>query len=332
MASPDELDPRLRALLDEERGTRLRGVDDAKARGLARLMATIAATDVGDAGGDGEGSSALDEKLAGKGDKTGKPEASAAGEPTTGPEVERPSDLPGESPNDLPSDLPGDLASLSEIPKPALKPGVNELVRPALATVSTKTLVWVAVMSGVAGAVVGATTMWAVTKPEAPPPLEASTVDEAVVVPAPELVDAALLDEVPVEAPSDETPVLPSRVERPETTRMRGSEARPEEPTVDHASTPPRDVPRSALARERALIDQARAALRAGRPHDALVALMGHEREFAEGTLAEERERLAIEALVRSDRLPAARRKAAAFVTRFPSSAHRARIEALVAE
>ena len=88
----------------------------------------------------------------------------------------------------------------------------------------------------------------------------------------------------------------------------------------------------SRLARERALIDQARAALRADRAHDALVALMGHAREFPAGALAEDRERLAVESLIRTDRRAAARRRAEAFLARYPDSAHRPRIQRFLDE
>jgi hypothetical protein len=57
---------------------------------------------------------------------------------------------------------------------------------------------------------------------------------------------------------------------------------------------------------------------------------MGHEREFPNGTLAEERERLVVEGLVSTGRGAAARRRAEAFITRYPESAHRVRIETIV--
>jgi hypothetical protein len=74
------------------------------------------------------------------------------------------------------------------------------------------------------------------------------------------------------------------------------------------------------LAGERQLLDQARNALRDGDARRALSAVGEHERRYPEGQLAEEREVLAIEAMVRSGSYPEARARAQAFQSRFPQS------------
>jgi hypothetical protein len=88
-------------------------------------------------------------------------------------------------------------------------------------------------------------------------------------------------------------------------------------------------VSASSTAEERALIDRARAALRRGEPHEALVALMSHERRFVDGELTEERERLIIEALVVEGRGDQARARIDAYLARRPHGIHRAALERL---
>jgi hypothetical protein len=61
---------------------------------------------------------------------------------------------------------------------------------------------------------------------------------------------------------------------------------------------------------ERNLIDRARSALARGKPHDALLALMQHERSFADGALREDREFLIIRALVAQDKRDLAKARA----------------------
>jgi hypothetical protein len=81
---------------------------------------------------------------------------------------------------------------------------------------------------------------------------------------------------------------------------------------------------------ERALIDQALSALRAHHAQNALVALMSHERRFADGALSEERDRLSVDALIQLGRISQARRRAELFEARYPRSAHLQRVRSLV--
>lgn len=103
-------------------------------------------------------------------------------------------------------------------------------------------------------------------------------------------------------------------------------DAAPHEPAPHASSTPPDTSTRAApsatstLAEEQALVDRARAALSRGRPKDALAAVTEHERRFGRGRLAEEREILAIQALVADGRTTEARTRAARFRTTFPKS------------
>lgn len=74
------------------------------------------------------------------------------------------------------------------------------------------------------------------------------------------------------------------------------------------------------------LVDGADTALRAGNPERALAAAREHEQRCPTGALVQERERIAIEALVQLGRIDQARARASAFEARFPSSPHVGRI------
>lgn len=86
-------------------------------------------------------------------------------------------------------------------------------------------------------------------------------------------------------------------------------------PAQDHEM----DEPDTELARERALIETARSALARKQP-DVMEILVRHEQQFPEGRLAEERESLLVQALVRAGRAEEARRRAARFRARWPRS------------
>ncbi|HVH42843.1 MAG TPA: hypothetical protein VM925_10890, partial [Labilithrix sp.] len=82
---------------------------------------------------------------------------------------------------------------------------------------------------------------------------------------------------------------------------------------------------------ERALIDTARTALARGLASDALAATDSHAKRFPHGRLAEEREALAVQALVAKGDAPAARTRAARFRRSFPDSIFRAAVDSAVA-
>jgi hypothetical protein len=78
--------------------------------------------------------------------------------------------------------------------------------------------------------------------------------------------------------------------------------------------------PTDSLAAERALLDPARTALGRGDGASALDAVHKHEARFANGKLAEEREAIAVQALVVLHRSDEARARAARFQQRYPGS------------
>lgn len=98
----------------------------------------------------------------------------------------------------------------------------------------------------------------------------------------------------------------------------------PEAPSVAAGSVPPGEGESEAR-----LLGRAQDAL-ASDPSRALSLAGEHARRFPGGTMAEERELLAVAALVRVGRSGEARDRAARFLTSFPRTAYRARLEALV--
>jgi hypothetical protein len=80
---------------------------------------------------------------------------------------------------------------------------------------------------------------------------------------------------------------------------------------------------------EAGLLQQAQAALKSN-PQGALGLCRTHAKEFPNGPLSQEREVIAIEALVRLGRRSEAERRAQSFQRQFPGSAHQRKIEALL--
>jgi hypothetical protein len=74
------------------------------------------------------------------------------------------------------------------------------------------------------------------------------------------------------------------------------------------------------LSAERTIVERARSALVRGDGEAALVAVAQHEREFSRGQLAEEREVLAVQALVTAGRIQEAAERGARFRKAFPNS------------
>lgn len=72
--------------------------------------------------------------------------------------------------------------------------------------------------------------------------------------------------------------------------------------------------------------------LQASEPAAALAAVARHQRLFPSGILAQEREMVAIDALIRLGRRDAARARAATFLRQYPGSVHAVRIRELVGE
>ncbi len=108
----------------------------------------------------------------------------------------------------------------------------------------------------------------------------------------------------------------------------------PERPRVRSRADPevaidPAPAPEADPEAELALIRSAQDALGAS-PATALARTDEHRRRFGDGVLAQEREVVAIDALVRLGRAAEARERAEAFHRRWPRSAHGRRVDVLV--
>jgi len=95
-------------------------------------------------------------------------------------------------------------------------------------------------------------------------------------------------------------------------------------PPPPRAAAPP--VERDDLPAELRWIESAQTALAADDVPAARAALRGHARAFPHGHLSEEREALEVQVLCASGRSDEARRAAAAFVARHPTSPQAARV------
>ncbi len=133
----------------------------------------------------------------------------------------------------------------------------------------------------------------------------------------------------PVAAPSrprvvEAPPAILAPVAEPAVTSLPASEPPVTGAPVTAARTSERRIA------EHRLLDQARAALTAGRIDEALAYVAEHEREFADGAMVEERELIAVEAHSRAGRSDEARTRGARFLSRWPRSLYAARVRALV--
>lgn len=207
--------------------------------------------------------------------------------------------------NDLSPETRGLLASLapSHDPPPdvALRVHARVAERTAAATPSTPGAAW-KLWAGV-GVTVLALGWWA-TRPPTPGAPQPPRPVPAVVVPAPPPAPPVVVAP-PVVLALPSVPVLAA--------------------PVPAAVAAPR-VERDDLPGELRWIERAQTALAAGDPGAAQAALRGHARAFPRGHLAEEREALSVQALCASGRTEEARRAAAAFVARRPTSPQSARV------
>jgi hypothetical protein len=168
---------------------------------------------------------------------------------------------------------------------------------------------WVGVF--LAGGVTGAALFAALAGRAQPRVVYVDRPVPAPVVAAPALT-AAPLAAPPVVAPEPASPTRPPKGAK----------------SADRTA-PPAHV--SPFAAERVLLDEARAAIVEGAPDRALDRLAEHRTRFPDGLLAEERDAMTVEALVRAGRYDEARSRAAAFRERTPASLFRATVDAAIA-
>lgn len=130
-------------------------------------------------------------------------------------------------------------------------------------------------------------------------------------------VPVPIMVEMPA-APADPVPVVHTVV------APRGAVPAPKAAAVMPATPPQQDAvppaPKMRMAEERALLDVARAAQLRGNAALALEVVNRHETEFPDGLLAEEREAMAVQALVATGRMADARQRFEHFQAAYPRS------------
>lgn len=208
--------------------------------------------------------------------------------------------------NDLSPETRGLLASLasSHDPPPEMALRVRErvAVRVAAAPSITPRPAWMAWVG--VGVTILALAWWATRPPASVAP----------VAPLPRPVPAVVAPTAPIALPVIAAPAPPP-------SPMVIAAPAPAVPTV----VAPR-VERDDLPAELRWIERAQTALAADDPAAAQAALRGHARAFPHGHLSEEREALAVQVLCASGRADEARRAAAVFVARHPTSPQAARV------
>lgn len=181
----------------------------------------------------------------------------------------------------------------------------------------------------VAGATVGSGLTYVAVHDSGGAPLSpvtmATTSVSAPNVPGPSSV---LPDPAPPETPSAAPPANAKGDDgrRDERTRDDGRHARAVAPHPSATAT----IADAALARERGLVETARSAVVRRDGASALAAIGDHEREFPNGRMAEEREVLAIQALLTTGREAEARARATRFRQRYPNGLFRPLVDDLV--
>jgi hypothetical protein len=132
--------------------------------------------------------------------------------------------------------------------------------------------------------------------------------------------------------PGTTAPVEPATVAVPVATHpMESASAAAASPSASASASASAMPPTDSLAQERAILDPARVAIGRGDGSSALDAVRRHEARFPDGKLAEEREAIAVQALVLAHQNDAARARGERFVARHPGSVLRPAVEAALA-
>lgn len=177
-----------------------------------------------------------------------------------------------------------------------------------------------------AGAIAGGVALTRRPDAPAPAPLVATVTTPA--ASATPLVSAENDDPLP--APS--SPPRGPRAPRPHLTRTATPEPVPSSPSPDPATTSLAAPAAASPERPRSELEILTEAKRIApnQPAAALALLDEHARRYPSGALEQEREVLAIEALVRVGKRADARSRAESFAKKFPASAHLRRIEVVI--
>ncbi|WP_049949404.1 tetratricopeptide repeat protein [Sorangium cellulosum] len=164
---------------------------------------------------------------------------------------------------------------------------------------------------------------WALSSTEPPPSRSAGPEQAQAVAPR----ASATAPEEPQAPPEPRAPVATAAEPAPR------PEPRPEAPIEGEPSrrpSGPKPTETDLLRAESALLTEARAKLRSGDAAGAAATLERLRAQFPNGVLRQEREVLAIDVLASRGNLPEAKRRAQAFVERYPGSPHSAKLKRLL--
>ncbi|MCL2724492.1 MAG: hypothetical protein FWD69_08655 [Polyangiaceae bacterium] len=120
--------------------------------------------------------------------------------------------------------------------------------------------------------------------------------------------------------PPPSAPIIEIAASAPSTGGSSVTALPPPVPVASRTTAPASSAARGDLAKERELLDVARAALARGRPADAIAAANEHARRWPRGYLEEEREVVLIQALAAAGKHQEVAAKAARFRRTFPAS------------
>lgn len=155
------------------------------------------------------------------------------------------------------------------------------------------------------------------------------TLREPVVPPVPVVVAPPPVVAIAPVVPEPEPVVPPAIVEpakAPPPPVVRPAVVRPVTPPPEPKAAPPPPSPDAELT----ALDDAIAAARAGRPAQALAAVEAHVASWPDSPLAQEREVIAIEALLSLGRRDDARARLGSFRSKWPTSTHLVRLESML--
>ncbi len=191
-------------------------------------------------------------------------------------------------------------------PAPASPPAAPAVKPAALATKGPIVGIAAATLAGLVAIALVASRSPSDAQPATPAPIVQPAAPAP--APAPDPAPAKTTEAVPTVSPAD----LPSAPERPSA-----------------AKAPAKNAAAPSEADEIALLGRAHDALRTS-PAESLLLCKEHEAKYAGGHFAQEREAVAIEALVYLRRTDEARRRLAEFERRWPTSSHRVHLESLL--
>lgn len=180
----------------------------------------------------------------------------------------------------------------------------------------------VAATSGVVKAIVAAGVI-SVGAVVATVTLREPAVQPIVVAPPPVIATAPV---VPREPEPVAPPAIVEPAKAPPPPVVRPTVVRPVTPPPEPKASPPPPSPDAELT----ALDDAIAAARAGRPAQALAAVEAHVASWPDSPLAQEREVIAIEALLSLGRRDDARARLGVFRSKWPTSTHLVRLESML--